>query len=99
MECAICGLHGSKQCSRCRGVYYCGRTHQILDWTVGGHREQCGKSNVSAENIASMDNRRNKCLFDEREIVSEPEGEGENSVRSDALEIPYRMAGLSITGK
>ncbi|RKP28117.1 programmed cell death protein 2 [Syncephalis pseudoplumigaleata] len=90
--CAVCGLHGSKQCSRCRGVFYCSRTHQILDWTVGGHREACGKASILPEMAASMAARRDRCLFAEREIVSEPEGEGEQAVRTDALEIPHRMA-------
>ena len=95
-ECVLCGLKGSKQCSRCHLVNYCGRPHQLLDWTVGGHREQCGKGTAPADPL--MERRREKCLFDEREIVSEPEGSGEESIDTDALELPHRIAGLDITG-
>ncbi|KAI9596358.1 programmed cell death protein 2 [Syncephalis fuscata] len=95
-ECVLCGLNGSKQCARCHAVSYCARPHQILDWTVGGHREQCGKTTPDIDDPL-MKTRREKCLFDEREIVSEPEGSGEESINPDALELPHRMAGLNIT--
>ncbi|KAJ7264793.1 hypothetical protein C8J57DRAFT_407637 [Mycena rebaudengoi] len=29
------------RCSRCRSIYYCSRACQTMDWTSGGHREDC----------------------------------------------------------
>jgi hypothetical protein len=33
--------HGSKKCSGCRAVWYCGEACQLADWREGGHRRVC----------------------------------------------------------
>jgi pre-rRNA-processing protein TSR4 len=74
-----CGLRGTKQCSRCHQAIYCSRPHQIYDWTVGGHRETCTKTDITIKP--------NKLLFHEYEIVSEPEGEEDKNINLDNVEI------------
>jgi TPR repeat protein len=61
-KCKICAKDGcgalideSKQCSRCRLVYYCSRDCQRADWKV--HKPKC---NAAVEDRAAQDARANK---------------------------------------
>jgi hypothetical protein len=44
---------GSKKCSGCRAVWYCGEACQLADWREGGHRRMCRKLAGSAPSQAS----------------------------------------------
>jgi len=43
--CPVCGCRGDKMCGRCRGVSYCGESHQKLDWK-SGHKKNCREGAV-----------------------------------------------------
>ncbi|KAJ3188295.1 Programmed cell death protein 2 [Gaertneriomyces sp. JEL0708] len=68
-QCRVCGLLGSKVCSRCKLVQYCSREHQLDDWTQGKHKQYCSNSAESAVGGVSA------LLFPESELVSENEPE------------------------
>ncbi len=38
-QCSVCSKEGSKRCSRCKVVYYCGRVCQKKDWKI--HKKVC----------------------------------------------------------
>ncbi|KAF9433215.1 Programmed cell death protein 2 [Entomortierella beljakovae] len=40
--CFVCGMYGSKMCSKCHKVSYCSPEHQIIHWTKGLHKQLCG---------------------------------------------------------
>ena len=40
--CVVCGCVGTKQCSQCHSVNYCGKEHQSRHWKAG-HKKTCGK--------------------------------------------------------
>ncbi|KAJ0044319.1 hypothetical protein NL108_003466 [Boleophthalmus pectinirostris] len=63
--CWICGCPGTKACSRCHSVTYCGKHHQTIHWKHS-HKRECG-----SQESASV----GKCpfLFPEFELVTEPE--------------------------
>jgi hypothetical protein len=44
---------GSKKCSGCRAVWYCGEACQLADWREGGHRRVCKQLAVAAPGQAS----------------------------------------------
>jgi hypothetical protein len=44
---------GSKKCSGCRAVWYCGEACQLADWREGGHRRMCRKLAVAAPGLPS----------------------------------------------
>lgn len=64
--CTVCGCRGPSSCGKCRSKFYCGATHQRLDWTQGDHKTQCGTTTTAT-------NRHYDCLFDEHELVIESE--------------------------
>lgn len=64
--CEVCGGRGPLSCGKCKAVSYCGAAHQRIDWSLGDHKNQCGKSTHSAIE-------KNHNLFDEYELVMEPE--------------------------
>lgn len=72
-QCVICGLGGSKFCGKCGTAAYCGREHQMTDWNMCRHKEFCSKT-LTAEEQETVDNLRASRIFEEKEIVSEPEG-------------------------
>ncbi|KAJ1963966.1 hypothetical protein IWQ62_003069 [Dispira parvispora] len=77
--CVVCGLHGSKACSRCKVAHYCSREHQIVDWTVGEHRQRCKTLETSVDkSLVATSKAISKVLFPLSEILSEPE-EASNS--------------------
>ncbi|KAI8978893.1 programmed cell death protein 2 [Pilobolus umbonatus] len=80
--CVICGILGSKACSRCGNTHYCSRQHQLSDWNMCRHKEFCGKETTGADQKI-VDQLRAKRIFDEKEIVSEPEGKGEDAVEEE----------------
>ncbi|KAI8143338.1 programmed cell death protein 2 [Fennellomyces sp. T-0311] len=72
-ECVVCGLAGTKVCGKCHSAHYCSRQHQLVDWNSCGHKQFCNQP--SKEEADAL---RAKRLFAEMEIVSEPEGKGED---------------------
>ncbi|KAI9261127.1 programmed cell death protein 2 [Sporodiniella umbellata] len=75
--CTICGIAGSKLCSKCGTASYCSREHQMADWNMCRHKEFCNKP-LSAEDQVTIEKLRSSRMFEEKEIVSEPEGKGED---------------------
>ncbi|KAJ1984044.1 hypothetical protein H4R34_000906 [Dimargaris verticillata] len=75
-QCAVCGFHGTKTCSRCKQVYYCCREHQIIDWRSGEHRTHCiseDANDTPTNGSVVKDNPYPQVFFPLLEIVSEPE--------------------------
>ncbi|KAG0170380.1 Programmed cell death protein 2 [Apophysomyces sp. BC1034] len=75
--CVICGMAGTKKCGRCHAAHYCSRQHQLVDWNTCQHKEFCNKS-LGAKEKAIVDQLRQSRIFEEKEIVNEPEGKGED---------------------
>ncbi|CAD5205837.1 unnamed protein product [Bursaphelenchus okinawaensis] len=50
--CSTCGLKAASRCAKCDKAWYCGRDHQILDWT-SGHKALCSGEDVpkTLENV------------------------------------------------
>ena len=46
--CEICGLLSNTYCSICKKVYYCGKEHQKLDWSL--HKKTCKKHQINMTN-------------------------------------------------
>ncbi|CAJ1048884.1 programmed cell death protein 2 [Xyrichtys novacula] len=67
--CWVCGCPGSKACSRCHTVTYCGKNHQTLHWKHS-HKKECCNQETSIDRNSSF-------LFPESELVTEPEEEEE----------------------
>ncbi|KAJ2706356.1 hypothetical protein FB645_001628 [Coemansia sp. IMI 203386] len=68
--CVVCGLAGSKACSKCRKRTYCSREHQLADWE-SGHRSQCGSA--GAKPTAAHRLKLRRMVYPEQVIVSEEE--------------------------
>ncbi|XP_043277518.1 zinc finger MYND domain-containing protein 10 [Venturia canescens] len=51
--CAFCQEDASKRCSKCKGVWYCGRECQVKDWT--NHKAVCSKIIESKEAFGIQD--------------------------------------------
>ncbi|KAJ2907611.1 hypothetical protein GGI21_003716 [Coemansia aciculifera] len=68
--CAVCGLSGSKACSKCHSQFYCSRAHQVADWDAG-HRGQCGHTHPQAPTSAAYARKLQRLLYPEHVIVSE----------------------------
>ena len=78
--CIVCGCSGSKRCSKCHKVTYCGKDHQIVDWKAG-HKLLC-TTDSEQSTITRAECGRKDFLFPEFEIVTELESE--NAVISNA---------------
>ncbi|KAJ1648058.1 hypothetical protein LPJ64_000594 [Coemansia asiatica] len=70
--CVVCGLAGTKACSKCHVRRYCSREHQLADWEMG-HRAQCSKGLV--EPTAAHQKKLQRMVYPELVIVSEEEDE------------------------
>ncbi|KAJ2553751.1 hypothetical protein GGH95_005616, partial [Coemansia sp. RSA 1836] len=79
--CAVCGLSGSKACSKCHGRFYCSRAHQVADWDAG-HRAQCGHAHPQAPKTAAYTRKLQRMLYPEHVIVSE-EDEDSGQLEAD----------------
>ncbi|KAI8073018.1 programmed cell death protein 2 [Gongronella butleri] len=82
--CVICGVAGPKACGQCQAVNYCSRQHQLVDWNMCKHKQFCKVAHPSAEQLATIQQLRDARVFDEKEIVSEPEGRGIDGMEEDA---------------
>ncbi|GAB1610732.1 programmed cell death protein 2-like [Argonauta hians] len=84
--CVVCGAAGPKRCGGCLNVTYCGKEHQVLDWRYC-HRNICkNKTTTSATTTHTGIPSRDQpgVLFDESELVTEPEErEGASSESED----------------
>ncbi|KAJ2061890.1 hypothetical protein GGI17_002767 [Coemansia sp. S146] len=70
--CTVCGLAGSKACSKCHKQFYCSRAHQVADWDAG-HRAQCGNARPQVTNSAVHAHKLQRMVYPELVIVSEEE--------------------------
>lgn len=77
LQCVICGLGGAKSCGKCGTTAYCSREHQMSDWNMCRHKEFCNKP-LAEEDKKTIEKLRGARIFVEKEIVSEPEGKGED---------------------
>lgn len=77
-QCVICGLGGAKSCGKCGVTAYCSREHQMTDWNMCRHKEFCTKS-MTEKDVKEVESLRSTRIFTEKEIVSEPEGKGEDA--------------------
>ncbi|XP_073321093.1 programmed cell death protein 2 [Pagrus major] len=68
--CWVCGCPGSKACSRCHSVSYCGKHHQTLHWKHA-HKKECCSQEASTVTTSPF-------LFPESELLTEPEEEEED---------------------
>ncbi|XP_033847630.1 programmed cell death protein 2 [Periophthalmus magnuspinnatus] len=69
--CWICGCPGTKACSRCHSVTYCGKHHQTIHWKHS-HKRECGSQESSSVSTSPF-------LFPEFELVTEPENLEKNA--------------------
>ncbi|XP_020508083.1 programmed cell death protein 2 isoform X1 [Labrus bergylta] len=75
--CWVCGCPGTKACSRCHSVTYCGKHHQTLHWKHSHKKECCSQE---ATVVTSP------FVFPESELVTEPEEEGEDVEEKETKE-------------
>lgn len=69
--CLVCGGRGPLSCGKCKSAHYCGATHQKIDWSLGEHKQICGTDAFDVQK--SIGNPKHTVLFDEFELVTEPE--------------------------
>ncbi|TRY75217.1 hypothetical protein TCAL_16812 [Tigriopus californicus] len=65
--CRVCHGPGAKSCAGCQKVGYCCKSHQALDWSSGGHKQECGQPDFTPQARHS----RAKYGFPEMEIEIE----------------------------
>ena len=70
--CRVCGLHGSKQCSKCHAINYCGKEHQVIDWK-NGHKDECDSIANTPNPPEDVNISFGNTIFPEWEVVTEPE--------------------------
>ncbi|XP_041644692.1 programmed cell death protein 2 isoform X1 [Cheilinus undulatus] len=76
--CWVCGCPGSKACSRCHNVTYCGKHHQTLHWKHS-HKKECCSQEAAFVTTSPF-------VFPESELVTEPEEEEEKETKEAAEE-------------
>ncbi|CAO3623700.1 unnamed protein product [Cunninghamella blakesleeana] len=83
--CVICGIEGTKACGQCKSTHYCSKEHQMVDWNMCLHKQYCKKiKDMNSQEKEQVEQLRQKRIFQEMEIVSEPEGRGEDGEEEDA---------------
>ncbi|XP_035538005.1 programmed cell death protein 2 isoform X2 [Morone saxatilis] len=80
--CWVCGCPGSKACSRCHTVTYCGKQHQTLHWKHTHKKECCKEVTMDTPSIVPT----SPFLFPEFELVTEPEEDEEEEEEKDTKE-------------
>lgn len=81
--CVVCGLAGTKTCSKCHKSFYCSRVHQLSDWDAG-HRSHCSSNtSVSDKDIASYGRKLERMRYPEQIIVTEEEGDNNSNDSED----------------
>ena len=71
--CHVCGCLGSYQCSKCKLIKYCSKSHQVFDWKTN-HKNICN-SVVTTTPTPENSNNTFNLLFPEYEIIEEEEEE------------------------
>ncbi|XP_076817099.1 programmed cell death protein 2-like isoform X1 [Clavelina lepadiformis] len=66
--CHVCGLAGTKTCSQCKVINYCGKEHQRIDWKF--HKPFCVESDTE---LHKKPGKERTYLFSENEIIIEAE--------------------------
>ena len=82
--CIVCGCTGSKRCSKCHKVTYCGKDHQRLDWKAG-HKMLC-TTDSEQSTVCGNECGSKYFLFPEFEIVTEPESENATNSKVEKSE-------------
>lgn len=87
LQCVICGLGGAKSCGKCGTTAYCSREHQMEDWNMCRHKEFCSSNkSMTEKDKEQVEALRGLRIFKEKEIVSEPEGKGEDAEEEEEQE-------------
>eukprot|EP01091_Cochliopodium_minus_P001048 TRINITY_DN10921_c0_g1_i1.p1 TRINITY_DN10921_c0_g1~~TRINITY_DN10921_c0_g1_i1.p1 ORF type:complete len:259 (+),score=46.55 TRINITY_DN10921_c0_g1_i1:48-779(+) len=87
--CFICGIPANKKCSKCKKIFYCTKEHQLFHWHLY-HQKECTQDLPIL--IDPLDDRLQKILFKEMEIVTEPEeyeGTDGEEVFNDEEDLEY----------
>lgn len=58
-------------CGKCKSAHYCGANHQKIDWSLGEHKQICGTEAFDFGKLIA--NKKHNVLFDEFELVTDPE--------------------------
>lgn len=58
-------------------AHYCGAAHQRIDWSLGEHKKLCATDDFDAQTL--IGNQKHNVLFDEYELVMEPEKQNDVS--------------------
>lgn len=67
----MCGSRGPLACGKCKLAHYCGAAHQKIDWSLGEHKKVCGTDSFDVKK--SIGNPKHEVLFEEFELVTDPE--------------------------
>lgn len=84
--CWVCGCPGSKACSRCHNVTYCGKHHQTLHWKHTHKRECCSQEASTPKGPIF--------LLPESELITEPEEDGKEEEEKEEKETEAEESSL-----
>lgn len=88
--CEICGMKAGSRCGSCKIVRYCGKEHQLEDWSLGHDIECKALRNGEQLSSTSLSKRKSLHLFKEFEIETEEEvdevDDDEEEEEGDSLE-------------